>query len=159
MAHTPSICSRLVTLQTVGHSPNCLHFGQANNFACSAMKLRPSFGVLGFVAISFLAFTAKSAWAAQHFITWGFTTSNVNLRIARDDVVTWQWKQDAPHTLVSNGDTSFGVQTAQTAGDYSFTFASTGLMSFYCSIHAAMSGRIFITDGKFACVQPLHIFF
>jgi plastocyanin len=57
--------------------------------------------------------------------------------------VTWINHDDAPHTVVAN-DGSFKSKVLDTDERFSFTFATVGDYSYFCSLHPHMTGKVVV---------------
>ena len=107
--------------------------------------------MLALYCVTAVLFTAVSASTVT--VSWGFDTSQASIQVFLGDTVTWLWNQTAaPHTLISgtqgSPDSLFGVSVPMASGNYSYLFNQTGLYPYYCNLHSAMTGAIFVTDGK-----------
>jgi plastocyanin len=65
--------------------------------------------------------------------------------------VTWTNRDDIPHTVASN-DRLFKSKAMDTDESFSFTFATPGEYSYFCSLHPHMTGTIVVegTTGSSA---------
>jgi plastocyanin len=72
-----------------------------------------------------------------------FTFGPVDLTVQAGATVTWTNRDDIPHTVVST-DKVFKSKVLDTDDHYSFTFASPGTFTYFCSIHPKMTGKIVV---------------
>lgn len=84
---------------------------------------------------------AAGARAQDHKVTIdNFTFSPAQISVKVGDTVTWTNHDDIPHTVVSAG--KFRSQALDTDNSFSFTFASSGDYTYFCSLHPHMTGTI-----------------
>ena len=57
--------------------------------------------------------------------------------------VTWNNRDDIPHTVVST-DGVFKSKVLDTDEKFSFTFAKAGTYPYFCSIHPKMTGKVIV---------------
>jgi len=61
-----------------------------------------------------------------------------------NDSVTWTWSGSNPHSV------TFGTGTptspTQTTGDYTRTFPTVGRFSYFCKVHATMTGTVTVVN-------------
>ena len=65
------------------------------------------------------------------------------LTIKAGTTVTWTNRDDIPHTVASK-DRLFKSKVMDTDESYSFTFATPGEYSYFCSLHPHMTGTIVV---------------
>jgi len=63
--------------------------------------------------------------------------------VAAGTTVTWTNRDDIPHTVVSV-DGVFKSKVLDTDEKFSYTFATAGTFSYFCSIHPKMTGKIVV---------------
>src|SRR6266851_5846420 len=69
-----------------------------------------------------------------------FTFEPAELAVKVGTTVTWQNRDDIPHTVVSAG--KFRSKTMDTDGSFSFTFTAAGDYKYFCSLHPHMTGMV-----------------
>lgn len=65
------------------------------------------------------------------------------LTIKAGTTVTWTNRDDIPHTVASK-DRLFKSKVMDTDESYSFTFATAGEYTYFCSLHPHMTGTIVV---------------
>jgi plastocyanin len=60
--------------------------------------------------------------------------------------VTWTNRDDIPHTVAAK-DRSFKSKVMDTDESYSFTFATPGEYTYFCSLHPHMTGTIVVEEA------------
>jgi plastocyanin len=71
-----------------------------------------------------------------------FTFGPQELKVKAGTTVTWTNEDDIPHTVVSLN--TFRSKVLDTDGKYSFTFATPGTYTYFCSLHPHMTGTIIV---------------
>lgn len=101
--------------------------------------------LLGPIAGAFLAYGALAAQDPNEVIIDNFTFGPKDLTIAVGTTVKWVNHDDIPHTVVDASTTkTFRSKALDTDDSYSFTFASAGTFSYFCSLHPQMQGKIIV---------------
>jgi len=72
-----------------------------------------------------------------------FSFGPATLTVPVGTTVTWTNRDDIPHTIVST-DKVFKSKVLDTDEKFSFTFAKAGTYSYFCSIHAKMTGSVVV---------------
>jgi plastocyanin len=72
-----------------------------------------------------------------------FTFSPERLTVKAGTTVTWTNRDDIPHTVAAK-DRAFKSRATDTDESYSFTFATPGEYSYFCSLHPHMTGTIVV---------------
>jgi amicyanin len=72
-----------------------------------------------------------------------FTFGPAELKVPAGATVTWANRDDIPHTVVST-DKVFKSKVLDTDEKYSFTFATPGTYTYFCSIHPKMTGKVIV---------------
>ena len=72
-----------------------------------------------------------------------FVFEPARLTVKAGTTVTWTNRDDIPHTVASK-DRLFKSQALDTDETYSFTFATPGEYSYFCSLHPHMTGTIVV---------------
>ena len=74
-----------------------------------------------------------------------FAFSPTPLTVAAGTKVTWDNKDEEPHTVVSvDGGQTFKSPALDTDDKFSFTFDKPGTYKYFCSIHPHMVGTIVV---------------
>jgi len=106
------------------------------------MRLRAFIGL--FVSACFLvAAAAQSTPPPKEVKIDNFTFGPAEVIVPVGATVTWTNRDDIPHTVVSS-DKVFKSKVMDTEEKYSFTFASTGTYTYFCSIHPKMTGKVIV---------------
>lgn len=72
-----------------------------------------------------------------------FSFGPQTLTVAVGTTVTWTNRDDIPHTVVST-DGAFKSKVRDTDEKFSYTFATAGTYSYYCSLHPKMNGKVVV---------------
>jgi len=72
-----------------------------------------------------------------------FSFTPATVTVKRGTQITWQNRDDIPHTVVSN-DYVFRSKTLDTDDKFSFTPTKPGTYAYFCSIHPKMTGKIVV---------------
>ena len=72
-----------------------------------------------------------------------FTFGPADVTVKAGSTITWTNRDDIPHTVVST-DKAFKSKVLDTDDHFSFTFASPGTYTYYCSIHPKMMGKVVV---------------
>ena len=105
-----------------------------------AMLLGPLVGAL----IAFGAVASEEASGDVVNID-NFIFTPAELTVRTGTTVKWLNRDDIPHTVVESNKV-FRSKPLDTDNSYSFTFASAGTFSYFCSLHPKMTGRIIVKD-------------
>ncbi len=73
-----------------------------------------------------------------------FTFTPATLTVKIGTTVTWTNGDDIPHTVVAT-DKSFKSKVLDTDDRFSVTFTRPGTVSYFCSLHPHMTGKIIVT--------------
>jgi plastocyanin len=81
-----------------------------------------------------------------------FVFSPARLVVKAGTTVTWTNRDDIPHAVASKTPGQFKSKVLDTDESYSFTFATPGEYSYFCSLHPHMTGTIVVkaTTGSAA---------
>ena len=90
-----------------------------------------------------VAASAQAAPEATDVKIDNFTFGPTDVTVKAGSTITWTNRDDIPHTVVST-DKAFKSKVLDTDDHYSFTFASPGTFTYFCSIHPKMTGRIVV---------------
>jgi plastocyanin len=120
-----------------------------NQLRRAAVRFTPARAVLvamllGPVAGAFLAYGALAAQEPNEVVIDNFTFGPKELTVAVGTTVKWMNHDDIPHTVVETGSRVFRSKALDTDDSYSFTFASAGTFSYFCSLHPQMQGKIIV---------------
>ena len=102
--------------------------------------------------LTFLGFFAANAQTTYN-LDWKMGVgSHLDLTIDQGDIVTWTWRDTAPHTVENEVGSSVetfnsGILTGR-GKTYSYTFNVVGANRYFCGIHGAesMSGTITVRE-------------
>jgi amicyanin len=72
-----------------------------------------------------------------------FTFGPPELTVNAGTTITWTNRDDIPHTVV-NTDKVFKSKVLDTDERFSFTFATPGTFTYFCSIHPKMTGKVVV---------------
>jgi plastocyanin len=72
-----------------------------------------------------------------------YTFSPGTLNVPAGTTVRWTNHDEIPHNVVSQ-DKSFKSKAMDTNENFSYTFATPGTYSYFCSIHPRMTGKIIV---------------
>jgi plastocyanin len=76
-----------------------------------------------------------------------FVFSPERLTITVGTTVTWTNHDDIPHTVAAK-DRAFKSKVMDTDESYSFTFATPGEYTYFCSLHPHMTGTIVVETAR-----------
>ena len=88
---------------------------------------------------SALAQAAKTA--ELHIDNFAFTPAELTISVGT--TVTWTNRDDIPHTVVEKG-LSFKSKVMDTDEQFSRTFDTAGEITYFCSLHPHMTGKIIV---------------
>jgi plastocyanin len=72
-----------------------------------------------------------------------FTFGPAEVTVMAGTTITWTNRDDIPHTVVST-DKAFKSKVLDTDETFSTTFRTPGTVSYFCSIHPKMTGKILV---------------
>jgi plastocyanin len=72
-----------------------------------------------------------------------FTFAPAELTVSVGTAVTWENRDDIPHTVVEKN-RLFRSKALDTGDSYSFTFTSAGTYDYFCGLHPHMVGKIIV---------------
>jgi plastocyanin len=103
-----------------------------------AMLLGPLVGAL-------LAYGAVAAEDPNVVAIDNFTFGPKELTVAVGTTVKWMNRDDIPHTVVETSTSRvFRSKALDTDDSFSYTFASVGTFTYFCSLHPQMTGKIIV---------------
>lgn len=73
-----------------------------------------------------------------------FTFNPAELKIAAGSVVKWINEDDIPHTVVATN-LAFKSKALDTGDTFTFTFATPGRFTYFCSLHPHMKATIVVS--------------
>ena len=86
-----------------------------------------------------------AAEAASNITISNFSFAPNVLTVAPGTKVTWNNKDEEPHTVLSgDGGLTFKSGALDTDDKFSFTFDKPGTYKYFCSIHPHMTGKIVV---------------
>jgi len=81
--------------------------------------------------------------AANQVVIENFSFAPATLTVKAGTKVTWINRDDVPHTVNEN-DKRFKSSTMDTDDQFSYTFSSPGMFSYFCALHPKMTGQIIV---------------
>jgi plastocyanin len=102
--------------------------------------------IMAFVAGAALACVIAPSMAQNQAVPVtidNFVFEPAKLTVKAGVTVTWTNRDDIPHTVASP-DRLFKSKVMDTGESYSFTFATPGEYTYFCSLHPHMTGTIVV---------------
>jgi plastocyanin len=99
---------------------------------------RRDFGIAVVATMLLPVSTARAADMEVHIDNFVFEPGQLTVKAGT--TVTWQNRDDIPHTVVCAG--KFRSKTMDTDDKFSFTFTAAGEYKYFCSLHPHMTGMI-----------------
>jgi plastocyanin len=87
---------------------------------------------------------ATPAAADTGVIIENFTFSPDTLTVPLGTQVTWENRDDIPHTVTSDDKTTFASSLLDTGDTFSFTFNAAGTFAYFCSVHPMMTAKVIV---------------
>ena len=87
---------------------------------------------------------ASEAAASPSVVIENFTFSPDTLTVPVGTEVTWENRDDIPHTVTSNDKTTFASTLLDTGDTFSFTFTTAGTFDYFCSVHPMMTAKVIV---------------
>lgn len=112
-------------------------------------------GLIAFVAGAALACVIAPSVAQNSAVSVtidNFVFEPAKLTVKAGTTVTWTNRDDIPHTVASK-DRLFKSKVMDTDETYSFTFATPGEFTYFCSLHPHMTGTI-VVEGAAGPATP-----
>lgn len=106
------------------------------------MRLAAGIGLFGALCAAGAAAGQPKPPAADVRID-NFSFTPAELKVPVGATITWTNRDDIPHTVVSP-DKVFKSKVMDSDEKYSFTFATAGTYTYFCSIHPKMTGRVIV---------------
>jgi plastocyanin len=72
-----------------------------------------------------------------------FTFTPKEVTVPKGTTITWVNHDDVPHTIVST-DKKFRSKALDTDDQFSFTFTSSGVYGYFCSVHPVMTAKVIV---------------
>ena len=90
-----------------------------------------------------LVMTARAAAPGVGVTIDNFSFGPQTITVKAGDTVTWTNHDDIPHTVTSSTK-AFRSKALDTDDAFSFTFATPGTYSYFCSLHPKMTGTVVV---------------
>jgi plastocyanin len=87
---------------------------------------------------------AGSTASDTEVIIENFTFSPDTLTVPIGTEVTWENRDDIPHTVTSDDKTTFASSLLDTGDHFSFTFNAAGTFDYFCSVHPMMTAKVIV---------------
>ena len=87
---------------------------------------------------------ASGETASAAVIIENFTFSPDTLTVPVGTQVTWENRDDIPHTVTSDDKTTFASTLLDTGDTFSFTFDAAGTFDYFCSVHPMMTAKVIV---------------
>lgn len=88
------------------------------------------------------AATDESAGAAVTIENFTFSPDTLTVPVGTE--VTWENRDDIPHTVTSDDKTTFASSLLDTGDTFSFTFNEAGTFDYFCSVHPTMTAKVIV---------------
>ncbi|MGL4285862.1 MAG: cupredoxin domain-containing protein [Phreatobacter sp.] len=98
---------------------------------------------LASLSLPMTAATPSAATAEARVTIDNFAFAPKNLTVKTGTTVIFDNADDSPHTVVA-GNGAFRSPALDTGGKYAFTFTTSGVFAYYCSLHPHMQGMIVV---------------
>jgi len=108
---------------------------------CTGGLRRAALGIA--VVLTIAAFALPAAAEEPMVKIDNFTFNPPTLTVKTGTTVTWKNEDDIPHTVASDTKV-FKSKALDTDDSYSFTFTTTGVYEYFCSLHPHMKGTIVV---------------
>jgi plastocyanin len=99
---------------------------------------RRDFGIAVVATMLLPVSTARAEDMEVHIDNFVFEPAQLTVKTGT--TVTWQNRDDIPHTVVCAG--KFRSKTMDTDDKFSFTFTAAGEYKYFCSLHPHMTGMV-----------------
>ena len=73
-----------------------------------------------------------------------FSFLPVTVTVAACTTVKWTYRDDIPHTVVSEDKATFRSKALDTDDSFSYTFTKPGTYTYFCSIHPKMTAKVVV---------------
>ncbi len=105
-------------------------------------KFLPAIIIAG-IAIGFAAGSRATAPSTVTIDNFAFTAASITVPVGTE--VTWENRDDIPHTVVSAGDPRvFKSSPLDTNDHFAFRFDKPGTYKYFCSLHPKMQGTVVV---------------
>ena len=91
---------------------------------------------------------AASPAPAIQVIIENFTFSPETLTVPVGTEVTWENRDDIPHTVTSDDTTTFASTLLDTGDRFSFQFTQPGTYPYFCSVHPTMTAKVIVESRE-----------
>ena|SRR5215471_4698919 len=104
------------------------------------------------LVLTFLALTPATSFCGERLtptnsvVIDNFSFTPQTLVVPAGTKVTWINRDDVPHTVVGV-DKQFKSRPLDTDESFSFTFTAPGTNTYFCSIHAHMTGTVVVVGS------------
>ena len=93
------------------------------------------------LALASFAAPVRAEDAAVHIDNFTFDPPKLTVKVGT--TVTWENRDDIPHTVVATNK-AFRSKAMDTDGKFSFTFTTAGSYEYFCSLHPHMKATIVV---------------
>jgi plastocyanin len=109
-------------------------------------RIRPALAVSFLIATSIVAATAfADVPKAATVVIDNFSFTPAQLSVAAGSTVTWENRDDIPHTIVNDATPrNFKSPPVDSGEKFSQTFVKPGTYRYFCSLHPHMTGTIVV---------------
>ena len=73
-----------------------------------------------------------------------FSFGPAALTVPAGTTITWTNRDDIPHTVVSEDQTTFKSRPLDTDDKFTYTFNKPGTYTYFCSIHPKMTAKVVV---------------
>jgi plastocyanin len=84
------------------------------------------------------------AGKTQVVVIENFTFNPDALTVPAGTEVTWENKDDIPHTVTSDDKKTFASSLLDTGDRFTYTFTKPGTFSYFCSVHPMMTAKVVV---------------
>ena len=116
-------------------------FHAASDFVMNEASAAPGSSVFIYLCTAPIV---ASPVAAPQVIIENFTFSPAELTVAVGTEVTWENRDDIPHTVTSEDKTTFASGFLDTGDRFSIRFTTPGTYPYFCSVHPMMTAKVIV---------------
>src|SRR3954465_12568826 len=91
-----------------------------------------------------LASSPAASPVASQVVIENFTFTSDVLTVPVGTEVTWENRDDIPHTVTSEDKTSFASGFMDTGDRFSYQFTAAGTYPYFCSVHPMMTAKVVV---------------
>ena len=102
-------------------------------------------GLCGLILTLPLLATARAEEEAAHITIDNFVFTPPELKVKTGTRVTWKNEDDIPHLVMAKGG-AFRSKPLDTGDEFSYVFAKTGKVDYFCTLHPHMVGSVIVAD-------------